>query len=80
MSEQPNEPVLNKGPSPKLIVVLFVAAAALWGISALLDATGRSADEKLGSILPFILGLLVFIAAFVMPIVWLVKRKKARAQ
>lgn len=77
MSEEPNWPAPKPNqPSLTTIAVIFAIAAAMWLLGAYYDAAGRSVDEKLGSILPFMIGLLLFIVDIVLFVIWLVRRRK----
>ena len=60
----------------KAILILLVAGLAFLGIGWAYDAAGRSADERLGAILPTLIGFLLLLADFVLLIVWLVQRRK----
>ena len=78
MSEQPREPVFNKGPSGKTIAVIFFVAAGLMFIGFIIGNTARSKDEAIGAILATMLGLLLFALDFILRVIWLARRKKAR--
>lgn len=76
MSEQPHEPVFNKGPSGKTVGVLFIVGAGLMLLGFAIDATSRSKDESIGAILPTVLGFFVLLLDVILFLVWAVRRKR----
>ena len=64
----------------KAIVILLAAGLALLALGWHYDTTGRSADEKLGAILPTFLGFVLLIVDAVLLIVWLVRRRRQRTR
>jgi uncharacterized Tic20 family protein len=76
MSPPGHEPILNKGPSAKAILIVTVVAAILFGIGAAIEGTGRSADERVAATFFYLLGFALVVLDVILVLIALAKRKK----
>jgi hypothetical protein len=62
----------------RLFVILLVPGVLLIGLGEFYFASGRSADERLGGILPTFIGMILLAVDAVIALVWLVRRVRSK--
>jgi ascorbate-specific PTS system EIIC-type component UlaA len=62
----------------KTFVILLVLGVLLIGLGEFYFASGRSADERIGGILPTFIGMILLAVGAVIALVWLVRRVRHR--